>query len=56
MEFRGILVTGGMIVGCGGVDGLLNPGGIGGAVLIIGGGRRLKNGLEGFSSVGISGG
>ena len=56
MEFRGILVTGGIKVGRGGADGLPKPGGIGGAVLIIGGGRRLKNGLEGLSSVGTSGG
>ena len=49
-------MTVGIKVGCGGVGGLPKPGGIGGAVLIIGGGRRLKNGLEGFSSVGISGG
>ena len=56
MEFIGILVTGGIRVGCGGVGGLPKPGGIGGAVLIIGGGRRLKNGLEGFSTVGTSGG
>ena len=49
-------MTGGMRVGCRGVDGSPKPGGNGGAVIIIGGGRRLKNGLEGFSTVGNSGG
>ena len=49
-------MTGGMKVGCRVVDASPKLGGIGGAVLIIGGGRRLKNGLEGFSTVGTSGG
>ena len=47
----GIIGDGGAVIG----PSIPKPGGIGGAVFIIGGGRRL-NGLEGFSSFGIFGG
>ena len=59
MDVTGIFVGGmGGIIGDGGAvigPSIPKPGGIGGAVFIIGGGRRL-NGFEGFSSFGIFGG
>lgn len=58
-EFDGILVgiIGGMKGGGRAVEGptISKPGGIGGAVFIIGGGRRRRLSLEGFSSFDIFG-